>query len=279
MTAFTTPQLPSKSGYVEVIDENGNHVYKPTAETEERLQKEQAQKETNEDLLNTLAYLLGATEDRKYQAAEQFRAAIQMFATTLTDEQAMAISTVYPEWKTGRAYSVGDILSYGTNSLGDPQLYKVVQAHTSQADWTPDATPSLYDAFGLDESGYSIWAQPTGAHDAYNIGDIVNYNGTLYKSLINGNAWSPDVYPAGWEVYTETETPTPEPTPEPEPEPTPEPEEPEVTIPEFVQPTGAHDAYKTGDRVLYNGKVYESTIDSNVWSPDAYPQGWKLIEG
>ena len=45
------------------------------------------------------------------------------------------------------------------------------------------------------------WNQPTGAHDAYNTGDIVNYNGTLYKSLIDGNVWAPDAYPAGWEVY------------------------------------------------------------------------------
>ena len=63
-----------------------------------------------------------------------------------------------------------------------------------------------------------------------------------------------------------------------EPEPTEEPsEEPEPTdYPDFVQPTGAHDAYQTGDIVKYNGQLYESTIDNNVWSPDTYPQGWKL---
>lgn len=139
----------------------------------------------------------------RLQAAEQLRKVLQMFVATLSEEQALEVATVYPIWEAGRAYAVGDILSYGTNSVGDPQLYKVVQAHTSQADWTPNATASLYDAFGLDEGGYPVWSQPTGAHDAYNTGDIVNYNGTLYKSLIDGNAWSPDAYPAGWEVYTE----------------------------------------------------------------------------
>lgn len=137
----------------------------------------------------------------RLQAAEQLRKALQMFAATLTDEQALEIATVYPVWETAHAYAVGNIISYGTNSVGDPQLYKVVQAHTSQADWTPDAVPALYDAFGLDEQGYPLWSQPTGAHDAYNAGDIVDYNGTLYKSLIDGNVWSPDAYPAGWEVY------------------------------------------------------------------------------
>ena len=50
------------------------------------------------------------------------------------------------------------------------------------------------------------------------------------------------------------------------------------TVPAFVQPTGAHDAYQTGDRVTYNGQIYESTIDNNVWSPDTYPQGWEVVE-
>ena len=139
----------------------------------------------------------------RLQAAEQLRKVLQMFVATLSEEQALEVATVYPIWEAGRAYAVGDIISYGTNSVGDPQLYKVVQAHTSQADWTPDATASLYDAFGLDEGGYPVWSQPSGAHDAYNTGDIVNYNGTLYKSLIDGNTWAPDAYPAGWEVYTE----------------------------------------------------------------------------
>lgn len=139
----------------------------------------------------------------RLQAAEQLRKALQMFAATLTDEQAMEVATIYPVWETGRAYAVDDIVSYGTNSVGDPQLYRAVQAHTSQADWTPDSVPALYDAFGLDDTGYPVWSQPTGAHDAYNAGDIVSYNGTLYRSLIDGNAWSPDAYPAGWELYTE----------------------------------------------------------------------------
>ena len=139
----------------------------------------------------------------RLQAAEQFRKALQMFAASLDDEKALEIATVYDPWKEGKAYAVGEFLTYGENSVGDPQLYKVVQAHTSQADWTPDATASLYSAIGLDDSGYPVWSQPTGAHDAYNTGDIVNYNGTLYKSLIDGNVYSPEAYPAGWAVYAE----------------------------------------------------------------------------
>ena len=136
----------------------------------------------------------------RLQAAEQFRKALQMFAASLDDEKALEVATIYDQWVVGKAYTVGEFVVYGENGVGDPQLYKVAQAHTSQADWTPNAAPSLFVAIGLNASGYPVWSQPTGAHDAYNTGDIVDYNGTLYKSLIDGNVYSPEAYPSGWEV-------------------------------------------------------------------------------
>lgn len=111
----------------------------------------------------------------------------------------------------------------------------------------------------------ATWAQASGAHDAYQAGDIVNYNGTLYQSLIDGNVWSPDVYPAGWEVYGES--PDPGPGPDPDPDPT--------DYPEWVQPTGAHDAYPMGATVSHNGKHWVSTANANVWEPGVY--GWEEV--
>ena len=70
----------------------------------------------------------------------------------------MEIATVYPAYAVGVAYAVDDLITYGENSVGDPQLYRIVQAHTSQADWTPDATPALYTPIGLDDSGYPFGA-------------------------------------------------------------------------------------------------------------------------
>ncbi len=139
----------------------------------------------------------------RLQLAEQFRRALQLFANSLDEETAMEIATVYDAWQEGVRYKAGEYLTYGENYVGNPQLYKVVQDHTSQADWMPYATPSLYTPIGLTEEGYPVWAQPTGAHDAYNTGDIVDHNGTLYESLIDGNVYAPDAYPAGWKVYTE----------------------------------------------------------------------------
>ena len=129
----------------------------------------------------------------KIQAAEQFRRALQMFAQSLAEEQAMEIATVYDEWKPCKAYKGGEYVTYGVNAVGDPQLYRVNDGmpHTSQADWTPDVTASLYTPIGLDDEGYPVWSQPTGAHDAYNVGDIVDYMGALYESQIDGNVYNP----------------------------------------------------------------------------------------
>lgn len=137
------------------------------------------------------------------EQAEAIREAMDVAGALLDEEMALECVRLYRPWEIGKAYQVGEYLTYGQNGVGDPQLYKVNQDHTSQADWKPGETPALYTAIGLDDSGYPVWAQPTGAHDAYNTGDIVNYNGVLYESLIDGNVYSPDAYPAGWKVYAE----------------------------------------------------------------------------
>lgn len=150
-------------------------------------------------VINTLS---GTTEVDRIQSVEQLRKAIQMFARSLTDEEALEIATVYPRYEADKSYSVGDFFTYGVNDVGDPQLYKVVQAHNSQNGWIPSENPSLYEPIGLNSEGYPVWSQPSGAHDAYNTDDIVDYNGKLYKSLIDGNVYSPEAYPAGWAEYT-----------------------------------------------------------------------------
>lgn len=214
----------------------------------------------------------------QYKSMAELRRALQLFAATLYDkeETAVELASLYPVWAADKQYKANDIVQYGTNSVGDPQLYLVLQAHKSQSDWLPDATASLYKKMGISESGYPIWTQPLCAVDAYNLGDIVSYNGKLYKSIINANVWAPDVYPAGWEEYTESTSGGDSGetggggTTEPETPPT-------ETIPDFVQPTGAHDAYKKGDKVKFEGKIYESLIDANTYSPSAYPNGWKEV--
>lgn len=101
------------------------------------------------------------------------------------------------------------------------------------------------------------------ATSPYGKGDCCTEGGKVWRSLIDNNVHSPSAYPQGWQdVSTEGGGGT-----EQQPE----------QAPEWKQPEGGHDAYKIGDRVTYNGKVYESTINGNVWAPDGYPQGWKVV--
>ena len=112
-------------------------------------------------------------------------------------ETASAHSEIFDEWQPGVNYKAGQIRKY------EGKLYKIIQDHVSQMDWLPSNTLSLYEPLIITESGYPEWQQPSGAHDAYKKGDIVMYKGILYISLIDGNTYSPEEYPAGWAVYEE----------------------------------------------------------------------------
>lgn len=139
------------------------------------------------------------------QAALEMRKALQFFVGTMdADTQLdmmLEIPSVFPAYSVGVVYKEKDVFSYGMNAVGDPQLYQVLQEHTSAEQWTPDTATSLYKAVGVTEDGYHEWVQPLGSIDAYETGDIVSYNGKLYRSTIDGNVWSPEAYPAGWEEY------------------------------------------------------------------------------
>lgn len=134
----------------------------------------------------------GHNMGRWLDGARAVRAAMDTAAAALTDETALGAMAIYPVWEIGKAYAVNDRRRYGDF------LYKCVQAHTSQADWTPDVVPALWVKISTEE--WPEWVQPTGAHDAYNTGDKVTYNGNRYVSRIDANVYSPEAYPAGWEA-------------------------------------------------------------------------------
>ena len=108
-------------------------------------------------------------------------------------EDIKELVALYPDYEVGKAYVVGDLIEYNN------ELYEVIQAHTSQADWLPNALPALYKA----KTAVGVipaWVQPTGSHDAYSIGDKVVFEGQTYESLIDANTWSPTAYPQGWKL-------------------------------------------------------------------------------
>ena len=126
------------------------------------------------------------------QAAQRVREAMDTAGAWLDDAAALDAMAIYPAWEADIAYVIGQRVRYGD------KLYKCVQAHTSQGDWMPSATPALWVRVSIEE--WPEWVQPTGAHDAYAKGDKVTYKGKRYISLIDGNTYSPDAYPAGWEM-------------------------------------------------------------------------------
>lgn len=122
--------------------------------------------------------------------ALQLRAMIEKASISLTDEDALQAVELYPAWVTGTAYTVDERIRYNST------LYRCVQAHTSQADWTPDATPALWTVVSLDE--WPEWRQPIGAQDAYAKGDKVSHNGKHWISEVDGNVWEPGIYGNLW---------------------------------------------------------------------------------
>ena len=120
----------------------------------------------------------------------------------LSDEQALQVPLMFPKWQVGKAYAVGERVLY----LG--VLYKVIQAHTSQAGWEPGIAPSLFakNLIVKDEEGEQVdipeWVQPDSTNP-YMIGDKVIFGGKVYQSVIDNNVWSPTDYPQGWEEVNE----------------------------------------------------------------------------
>lgn len=108
-----------------------------------------------------------------------------------TDEMSLEVPNLYPTWKTGVNHKTGERV------LHDGTLYKVLQEHTSQADWTPENSPSLYAKVLAVEGTISAWEQPDSTN-AYMTGDTVTHNGSTWISDVDNNVWEPGVY--GWTV-------------------------------------------------------------------------------
>ena len=126
-----------------------------------------------------MSYLENALKMRPY---------IEKAAASLSDAEALKVPTLFPAWAAGTSYSTDERIEY------DGTLYRCVQPHTSQSDWTPPAAPALWAVVSLEE--WPDWAQPTGAHDAYNVGAKVTHGGRRWISNIDANVWEPGVY--GW---------------------------------------------------------------------------------
>ena len=122
--------------------------------------------------------------------AEEIRKAIDTFAENQTDETLIDNKAAFSLWRAGVHVTVGQILRYSDD------IYRVIQAHTTQDDWTPDITPALFVKISLEE--FPQWRQPTGAHDAYKKGAKVSDEGKHWISNKDVNIYKPGLVPGDW---------------------------------------------------------------------------------
>ena len=125
------------------------------------------------------------------ERAKALRAFIEHMADSVTDGEAFSYPEVFAPWKVGVKYKTGGRLSY------DGFVYKVLQDHTSSAEWTPDTAVSLYVKIPDPAVEWPEWEQPTGAHDAYAKWAKCSHNNKHWISIIDANIYEPGVY--GWE--------------------------------------------------------------------------------
>lgn len=133
---------------------------------------------------------------RKKTKEENYTDSVLDAIEYLTDEQAMTVSVLYPEWLSGKEMKTGYRCRY------NDVLYKCLQDHTSQDDWKPDVAPSLWAKVLVDENNDTIpeWEQPESTNP-YAKGDKVTHNGKKWESTTDGNVWEPGIY--GWTEVTE----------------------------------------------------------------------------
>lgn len=134
------------------------------------------------------------TREHAYKLREMLHKA----SASLPDEDALEAVELFPVWGAGIDYAVDQRIRY------EDKLYRCVQAHTSQSGWEPPSVPALWTEVAK-PGEIPVWKQPTGAQDAYMTGDKVHYptaDDPVYRSTIDNNVWSPEAYPAGWEVVS-----------------------------------------------------------------------------
>lgn len=126
-----------------------------------------------------------ATEPGMEEIMEAVKRMLSSTAADLSDEEALAVAAIYPTWVS----MIGKQVNVGERYWFAGKLYKVVQPHTVQEDWTPDTTQALFAEVSIAE--IPAWRQPTGSTDSYQTGDKVKHNGKTWESLIDNNVWEP----------------------------------------------------------------------------------------
>jgi len=162
-------------------------------------------------------------------------------ADAMTAGELGVLVALYPEWGNSTTYVIGDLRAYNST------LYRCVQAHTSQLDWTPPVVAALWTST-VPAGVVPEWVQPTGAQDAYALDALVTHNGRIWKSLMNANPYEPGVI-GSWRDQSDP--------------------------PLWVAPVGAIGLWQIGNVAFYNGATWRCTAANNTYAPGVY--GWVRV--
>lgn len=177
---------------------DGEVVYEeepPYVPTQDELDKQEAAAAKSE--LQTLAVnamMMSLADDDLVETKNTYQTKLR----SISDGAALKMPDVFPHWSgNSKEYVKDDKVLY------NDVLYKVLQNHTSQGGWTPEAAPSLFAKVLTSTTGEILeWEQPSSTNP-YMKGDKVKFNGKIYESIIDNNVWSPEAYPQGWKEVEE----------------------------------------------------------------------------
>ena len=192
-TTYTISDLPNDTPtYVSLFAYNANKTKYSAAKSDVEIPREVTWYDVQEDLKEDIA---DAQED-----AEQAQEVVLLTRDFLPDTLALALPEIYDEWNPDSVSYIGKDTATQDKPASivryNNALYRCLQSHTSQASWTPEASPSLWVLIDDPAIEWPEWKQPTGAHDAYAQGAKVNHNGKKWTSDISANVYEPGVY--GW---------------------------------------------------------------------------------
>lgn len=126
------------------------------------------------------------------QEALEYRRKIETAAAQQSDELALQSVELFPKWEAGIYVAVGERYQY--NGV----LYRVVQSHTTQSDWTPDITPALWTVVSVEE--WPEIPESIPAEAPWMKGDRGTWKGQHYICQMDNCVWNPDQYPQAWSL-------------------------------------------------------------------------------
>lgn len=199
-TTYTISDLPNDTPtYVSLFAYNADKTKYSAAKSDVEIPREVTWYDVQEDVKEDIA---DAQED-----AEQAQEVVLLTRDFLPDTLALTLPEIYDEWNPDSVSYIGKDTATEDKPASivryNNALYRCLQSHTSQASWTPEASPSLWVLIDDPAIEWPEWKQPTGAHDAYSLGAKVSHNGKKWISQIAANTVEPGTDERYWKEYTE----------------------------------------------------------------------------